>query len=119
MGEPREAQEATSTSYREALIIEMAQRVYLAVSLSRHFCNSITNISPIQRETVGSWPPYQGPAVAVAVWGKMFRGCAGMRRLWYVGFSRPQNAPSRASASPLPTVRHLTAFTPGRSSTTS
>jgi len=38
--------------------------------------------------------------VEVAVWGKMFRGCAGMRRLWYVGFSRPQNAPSRASASP-------------------
>ena len=30
----------------------MAQRVYLAVSPSRHFCNSIRNISPVERETV-------------------------------------------------------------------
>ena len=79
------------------------------MSLSRHFCKSIRSISPVERETVGSWPSYRGPAVAVAGLGKMCHGLAGMRRLRYVRFSAFPNR-HRVPLLTTSTVRHLTAL---------
>jgi hypothetical protein len=81
------------------------------VSPSRHFCNSIRNISPVEREIVAHGQYTRGQQWQWQCGGRCFAGlgCGGRGT-----YSRPQNAPLRVSASPLPTVRHLTAFTPGQ-----
>src|SRR5438045_213189 len=51
------------------LVIKMAQRVSLAVSPSRRFCNFIRNISPVERETVDHGHRTRGQECPWQWWG--------------------------------------------------